>query len=100
MGHRSDTIRAYKRTSDNLLKKASEVIGSKAEEFNIDKIPLEPPEPKDVLVPGGPGAKIHKMECTQCKSGECGPMCKFLKNLDVHKDRKVKKVRLSLKYKR
>ncbi len=101
-GHRSDAVWAYKRTSDNLLKKALEVIGAQAPtpEFDIDKIPLGPPEPKDVVVPGGPGSKIHKLECTQCITGQCGQMCRFLKNLDAHKDCKVKKVHLSLKYKR
>ncbi len=100
-GHKSDTIRTYKRTSDNLLKTASNVIGGQGDEqvFDIDKEPLGEPERKPKLSPGGPGTRIHKQGCTKCKGTECGPMCQFLKNLDAHRDRKVKKMRLSLKYK-
>ncbi len=93
-GHKSDTIRTYKRTSDNLLKTASNVIGGQGDEqvFDIDKEPLGEPERKPKLSLGGPGARIHKQGCTKCKGTECGPMCQFLKNLDAHHDRKVKKM--------
>ncbi len=100
-GHKSDAVQAYKRMSDNLLKAASNVIGGKSEpkEFDIDSVKLEKPQEKDTVVPGGPGSRIHKLNCTNCKGDQCGQMCRFLQNLEVHRDRKVKKMWLSLKYK-
>ncbi len=94
-GHKSDAVRAYKRTSDDLLMQASEVIGSEKKEFDIDDVKLEKCTVKRRVSDMSIRSKSHKNDCKMCKDGE-NTLCNFLSNLDKRVEWKAKKAQLSL----
>ncbi len=134
-GHKSDSVRAYKHTSDGLLKKASStivrpehdntlsqpdrhllidsrnaapsdpdvvVLSDTSSEFDIDKLPI-PKKPESVEhVIENSRVPLHNGRCPVADaSGKCPPICHFLTQLNQkHVDHKVKKMRLSLRYRK
>ncbi len=98
-GHKSHAVRLYKRENEDMLKEATSKIGTgkhKLEEFDIDKLSQDDDEiVKYHTVPGR--NKSHR-----CKKGHnCGKLCEFLKKLDEKGEKKkLKKLKLSLKYRR
>ncbi len=99
-GHRSDAVRAYKRTSDNLLKEASSVIGSdKPKEFDINDVQIVKSPPVDRSVSEESIRMLaHKKNCKKCANNEGSSMCLFLKALDRKVESDKKRHWLSMKW--
>ena len=102
-GHKSDSVRFYKRPCENLLEAASTTVMAGPSEakvlkpdFDIDEYKLE--KPHEVHVNPHGRALAHKSPCL--KGDKCGGMCDFLKVVDekTSAKRKVKSVRLSVKF--
>ena len=133
-GHKSDSVRSYKRTSEELLRHASATIvrpgvdmthtvsakhakileslssldttrssvDSQTAEFDIDTIDLtQNPMFSDVVVPNS-RVNAHNGSCPMAdKNGACLKICSFLHKIDLMQaERKVKRMRLSLKYRK
>ncbi len=133
-GHKSNSVRSYKRTSEELLRHTSETIvkpsvdltrtmsakhakisesvssvdttwssvNSHESEFDIDKVELSGnPTFSDVIMPHS-RVNVHGGSCPMAdKHGSCPKICSFLHKLDsIQAERKVKKMRLSLKYRK
>ena len=133
-GHKSDSVRSYKRTSEELLRYASATIvrpginmtrtvsakhakiseslssvdttwssvDSDKAEFDIDTIDLtRNPTFSDVVVPNS-RLNVHNRSCLMAdRNGACPKICSFLHKIDsMQAERKVKKMRLSLKYRK
>ncbi len=117
-GHKSDTVRDYKRMNEDLLKKANATVSvpsvkpadnvenadgaekSEPSVFDIDNTVCgEKFEPD---VPNFMGQKSHshkKRLCETVCAKECDKMCSVLKRIDELSDKRcLKKMRLSLKY--
>ncbi len=96
-GHKSNAVRAYKRTSDELLMQASEVIGSeKRKEFDIDEVKLVKEVTGRVVPDTSVRSKSHKKNCKMCTGQGDNTLCNFLSNLDKRVELKAKKARLSM----
>ncbi len=134
-GHKSNSVHAYKHTSEGLLKKASltivhpehdQTLGesdskfllklvsqplsmsaqsgmvTSSNEFNIDKFDLPKVSHVDECVVENSRVPLHPGRCPVTdKHGNCPPICQFLNTLEgQHQSRAVKKMHLSLKYRK
>ncbi len=110
-GYRSDAVRAYKRTDENLLRKAEvAVVGGEMDKSQtedhwsddieiIDRVDLKSRQVRYGVVEGS-GSKCHKNACSlRGKADKYPDICKILKKLD-EKKKSVKRLSLSLKVKR
>ncbi len=114
-GHKSNAVRAYERTSEALLQKAEQATltgqsdSSNSEAYNwedshsvIDDVQLDSVKPEYKLMKNS-ALKCHKNYCVMKgidgKGGECPKICDVLKVIDTTKDKKVKRLSLSLKVK-
>ncbi len=120
-GHKSECVRQYKRTNENLLRSAQETVSmptptkvQKMEPSSTVSKPLdgygsdifdsddcEPLAQAQINV-DGKGSRAHKNPCLAQKSeGSCNKMCPVLKKVDERTDKgKQKRVKLSLKFKK
>ncbi len=113
-GHKSDAVRAYERTSEDLLKQAEQATltgesgGSHPESEAswqdshdvIDNVKLEKCKPEYKIMKNS-ALKCHKNFCIMNDDdGNCPKICDVLKAIDTKKDKRVKRLSLSLKVKR
>ncbi len=108
-GHSSDAVRKYKRTNEGLLKQAFHAASGDKEvnlplippDACIDEIDLTKEEKQYKAYPDK-SSKAHKAKCPMSDSeGNCPKICDVLKKLDqVKTEPKIKKMRLSLKYRK
>lgn len=109
-GHKSDSVRYYKRPHDSLLQSASTTVmsGPSLEsdlvkklkpDFDIDEYQVE--DPFKVHVDTSSRPEAHKTPCQKERLGQkCGGICELLKMID-RKNRvknKVKTLQVSLKF--
>ncbi len=117
-GHKSDAVHNYKRINEDILKKANATVSvSKPEstdvgatgsgknadvEFDIDRLPLGEGYKSDVPMLSGPKSHSHKKRlCETICPENCDQMCTVLKKIDkLSEKRHVKKLKLSLKYRK
>ncbi len=70
-------------------------------EFDIDDYELPEPQPKVFVNEDCLGSKSHKHAHCAGKAEECNDMCEMMKKIDqLSALRKVKKLKLSLKYRK
>ncbi len=96
-GHKSDTVRSYKHVNRDLLKHAGlSIVNPPAATKVTVKREHQHDEPKLTV------SRAHKNPCVQRdESGMCPPSCALLKKIDEKcADAKVKKMKLSLKYRK
>ncbi len=116
-GHKSDTVRMYKHSNTQILREASSKITSETATPTVfedpkplnwddsdycDKV-MAKQEPEIVHIVTKPGVNCaHKRPCrTTDKDGNCTAFCSILDRIDrAQENRKLKKVKLSLKYRR
>ncbi len=115
-GHKSDTVRMYKHSNTQLLREAStKVISNEPvkqepapnmfewDDKNYCDQVLNSGKPEKIERHVMPGEnKAHKMHChSSADSGGCNRMCTILKQIDKKQaEHKLKKIKLSLKYRR
>ena len=110
-GHKSDTVRDYKRLNDDILMKANQTVSAEKpadavarieKEFDIDNVPLGERFLPDVAQLTGPKSHSHKKRlCETVCPESCDKMCTILKRIDdLSEKRRVKKLKLSLKYRK
>ncbi len=115
-GHKSDAVCDYKRLSETLLKNANKTVSlepskpdpqpsateSHAPEFDIDSVEVVPKsEVERAITLSEMGCKTHKNACPmKLSTGECGPLCSMLHQIDQKNSLKAKKIKLSLKFHR
>ncbi len=111
-GHKSDAVRAYERTSEELLKKAEQATltgqsssHSEAEtiwvdsDSVVDNVKLEKCKPEYKVLKNST-LKCHKDFCVmKGDDGQCLKICDVLKAINTKKDKPVKRLSLSLKVK-
>ncbi len=111
-GHKSDTVCDYKRVSESLLRKASSTVSSatKSEVCEEPSLEIKPKVFKDfencdpehvqfvedvMTIP----TRAHKCPCLLTDSNTvCTSLCKVLKQIDDHVDKKAKEMHFSLKF--
>lgn len=105
--HQSDAVCDYKQLNDDLLQKANKTVSTEgqepmkteAPEFDIDTVKVREKFLPDVPATSGLVSKAHKHKL--CESHTCGNMCEVLAKIDkVNEQNKVKKMKLSLKYRK
>ncbi len=123
-GHKSDSVRVYKKPSDTLLKSACSTVvnrhaarpGDKVRTVEYNKDYVAPPEfdidayeirPEDKVSykldqTECESVKSHKRKCTMVDDeGNCTGLCTVLKKLDEKSnDKKVKKFKLCVEFKK
>ncbi len=118
MGHKSDAVHMYKHSNTQLLRNATSKVAAeepgpsaefgKPEPFEwddanyCDKV-MSKQEPEIVTLKTVPGVnRAHKNPCrTGDSEGNCTAFCSLLKRIDQKQnERKFKKLKLSLKYRR
>ncbi len=116
IGHKSDAVRMYKYSNTQILRQASSKLSAEDTE-NKENIPpkidwedaeycdevMTRVEPETVEIHTVP--RQNKAHCTPCKTadkdGNCTALCNILKKIDDKQaECKVKKLKLSLKYRR
>ncbi len=108
-GHQSEAVRDYKRLNDDLLQKANQTVSTEGpsatsvapekSEFDIDSVEVGEKYLPDVPAKTGLVSKAHKHKL--CEPESCGNMCEILAKIDkVSEQNRVKKMKLSLKYRK
>ncbi len=98
MGHKSDCVRSYKHVNSELLKHAGlSIVNLKGAAQVGQKHEHGEETPPELTV-----SKVHKAKCLlRDKDGVCPPACALLKQVDQKcAEAKVKKVKLSLRYRK
>ncbi len=95
-GHKSDAVQSYKHVNRDMLKHAGLSIVNPGEASKVAVKCDHDKEPKLTVL------RAHKNPCVQHdEHGQCPPSCALLKKIDEKcADSKVKKMKLSLKYRR
>ncbi len=100
-GHKSDSVRSYKKTSETLLREASLSTMCSREVADLSKDVVEPEKKvkvEEVQLLGPRGKSVHGRVCVD---DVCSGGCEILKKLDTKIDQKaIKKMKLSLKYRK
>ncbi len=95
-GHKSNTVRLYKRESDELLRDASKKIASSGSNVSFDINKRDKSDDQIISYKTSPGQNHSHRYRDELK---CGPLCEFLKQIDQKtEEKKIKKMKLSLKY--
>ncbi len=111
-GHKSDAVRDYKRVSESLLRKASSTVSSatKSEVCDEPSLEIKPKAFKDFENCDPEHAQfvedvmtiptwVHKCPYPLTDSNTvCTSLCKVLKQIDDHVDKKAKEMHFSLKF--
>lgn len=117
-GHRSDSVRDYKRTNQKLLSEAQKMVSCVGEggkegsvpdkvaekrsvpkEFDIDEYELSKEKIQRFVNSDCSGNPSHKHQFCTSNSHECTELCEVMKKIDtISEMHKVKKLKLSLKY--
>ncbi len=97
-GHKSDAVHLYKRESDDLLQDASRKIASVGSNVSFDIDMVKKSDDEVIKYKTAP----RQNRAHRCRDEtKCGPLCTFLKQLDKKtEEKKVKKMKLSLKYRK
>ncbi len=98
-GHTSDCVRQYKKTSENLLRSASETLAGQKRPHPEEGPPFTPKLPHFESAFGSTVSAHGRLPCK--KMGECSDMCEVLKkNDETAAAKKSKKFCLSLKWRK
>ncbi len=117
-GHHSDSVRDYKRTNQKLLSEAQKKVScsgsdekdgnvpeklaekrSTSKEFDIDDYEIPQEKVQKFVNTDCSGNPSHKHDFCTSNKHQCTEMCEVMKKIDtISEMRKVKKLKLSLKY--